>query len=105
VFDFANDNDAQTEDNNDDDDGGLFDGITDRLGDAWDSVEGRVQDGLNDLTGGIADRLADELGVSEWFSLHVMTYCEGQYRPNATAHNAGLNVTDCSDSSPNSKDS
>ena len=103
MFDFANDDNAQAEDNNDDDDGGFLDGIGDIISDGRDSIEGALQDGLNDVTGGIADLLADELGISEWFSLHVMTYCEGQYRPNATAHNAGLNVTDCSNSSPNNR--
>ncbi|KAH7328129.1 actin cortical patch SUR7/pH-response regulator pali [Stachybotrys elegans] len=102
MFDFGSDDSAQT-DNNNDNDGGFFDGITDRIGDAWDDIQETVEGGLNDLTGGVADILADEIGISEWYSLHVMTYCQGQYRPNATAHNAGLNVTECSDSSPDNR--
>lgn len=89
------DGDASTNDN-DDDDGSFFD----RVSDKWNEVKDDIKDEINDITGNIADELADTLGISEWYSIHVMDACQGQYKPNATAKNAGLNVTDCTDSDP-----
>jgi len=48
------------------------------------------------VIGDVADKLAAELGVHQWYSLHLMDLCEGQYKPNATAKGASKNVTKCS---------
>lgn len=83
----------------DDDDGGLLDGVGSILGDIQDSVV----DQINDIVGNVADDVTDALGIQDWYSLHVMTACEGKYKPDASAPNPGLNTTSCSQSSPNSK--
>lgn len=82
----------------DDDDGGLLDDIKG----AWDDARDKIEDKLNDITGALADELASTLGISEWYSIHVMDACEGNFKPNATSRNPGYNVTECSNSSPNS---
>ncbi|TEA12961.1 SUR7 family protein pun1 [Colletotrichum sidae] len=68
---------------------GLLGGITDE-----------VQDLINDITGDIADRLANELGISEWYSLHLMDVCQGEFAPNVTAPNPWSNVTKCTQPRP-----
>ncbi|CAK7215800.1 hypothetical protein SCUCBS95973_002600 [Sporothrix curviconia] len=42
-----------------------------------------------------ADDMAEVLGISEFYSLHVMNVCEGTYAPNATAADAWRNVSSC----------
>ena len=44
----------------------------------------------------MADKLAKELGIKQWYSLHLMDLCEGTYTPNATEKGANLNVSTCS---------
>ncbi|TDZ47212.1 SUR7 family protein pun1 [Colletotrichum trifolii] len=68
---------------------GLLGGITDE-----------VQDLVNDITSDIADRLANELGIYEWYSLHLMDVCQGDFAPNVTAPNPWLNVTKCTQPRP-----
>ncbi|KAJ0305180.1 hypothetical protein COL5a_010217 [Colletotrichum fioriniae] len=65
-----------------------------------DGVGDKVSDILNDIGNDVADRLADELGISEWYSLHLMDVCHGQFSPNVTAPNVWLNVTNCTQPSP-----
>ncbi len=71
--------------------GSLIHNATTELGDLASTLEGALDDELNDL----ADKLAKELGIDEWYSLHLMDMCEGNYAPNATNKNAKLNVTSC----------
>ncbi|CAM1511340.1 Fc.00g088530.m01.CDS01 [Cosmosporella sp. VM-42] len=90
--------DGDDSSNDDDgDDGGLLD----KIGDKWDDVKDDIEGELNNITGNIADELAKTLGISEWYSLHVMDACEGTYKPNASSPGAGLNTTNCTDSKPN----
>jgi hypothetical protein len=62
--------------------------------DAGNAVSSGVAD-LSKVESDIADELAQKLGIREWYSLHVMDVCEGMFTPNATALNAGYNVTNC----------
>lgn len=71
--------------------GGFIDGI-------METVTSSIGDELNDIANDIADKLSAELGISQWYSLHIMDACEGEYRPNATSPNAGYNVTNCTQS-------
>ncbi|KAG9244904.1 actin cortical patch SUR7/pH-response regulator pali [Calycina marina] len=59
-------------------------------------IENEFETELNNIAGDIADKLASELGIDQWYSLHLMDYCEGTYSPNATAKGAKKNVTSCS---------
>lgn len=44
----------------------------------------------------MADKLAQELGIKQWYSLHLMDMCEGTYSPNATFKKAHYNISSCS---------
>ncbi|KAI9800808.1 MAG: hypothetical protein M1825_003591 [Sarcosagium campestre] len=69
----------------DDDDSGI-------LSDIEDSVTGTIKN----VTDGIADQIADAIGIEEFYSLHLMNYCEGTYTPTPTDEDAKKNVTYCS---------
>lgn len=59
------------------------------------SLESEAASILDDIGNDVADKLADELGIEQFYSLHVMNMCEGNYAPNATASNAWQNTTNC----------
>jgi hypothetical protein len=50
---------------------------------------------LSDIENNVADQLAKELGIKQWYSLHILDVCEGTFTPNATIAKAGYNVTGC----------
>ncbi|KAL7915856.1 actin cortical patch SUR7/pH-response regulator pali [Trichoderma velutinum] len=81
----------------DDDDGdSLWDQFTGGLDDLGDSAKGKI----NDIAGDVIGDIADSLGISDWYSLHVMNACWGSFGPNATASHFQLNTTNCTQSSP-----
>lgn len=59
------------------------------------SLESEAASILDDIGNDVADKLAKELGIEQFYSLHVMDMCEGNYAPNATAVNAWQNTTNC----------
>ncbi|KAK7981856.1 hypothetical protein PG996_009541 [Apiospora saccharicola] len=59
------------------------------------TLESSITDELNEISNDIADKLSAELGISQWYSLHVMNACEGNYAPNATSPGAWFNQTNC----------
>ena len=65
------------------------------LSTAINSAETKAQNALNS----VIDELARKLGIHQWYSLHVMNWCEGYYKPgyiaNAT-HMPTKNITKCS---------
>jgi len=95
LFNGGDDEEANADnENEDDDDSSIWDDVKD----TWDDTKETVVNEFNDLVGDVAGEAAEALGISEWYSLHVMDACEGNYRPNSTADNASLNITNCSDS-------
>ncbi|KAI1810635.1 actin cortical patch SUR7/pH-response regulator pali [Poronia punctata] len=89
----------------DDDSDSLWDKIKDGADDLGDKISGTI----NNITNDLADDLIEELGISEWYSIHIMTACQGMFVPdskdvtynltNCTAQQAGLylNLTDILD--------
>lgn len=59
------------------------------------SVESQAASILNDIGNDIVDKLSDELGIEQFYSLHVTDTCQGNFAPNATAGEAWFNVTNC----------
>lgn len=59
------------------------------------SAVSEVGDTLDDIADDIADKLADKLGIKEFYSLHVLDACEGDFSPNATTPGAGYNLAKC----------
>lgn len=80
-------------DSSDDDSGS--DSLLDDLKDKWDEVKDDIINEINDITGDIVDQWAEALGIAEWYSLHVVNLCEGDYKGNATDANPGYNITSC----------
>lgn len=68
-----------------------------------DDIQDEAADFLNDIGNDIADRLSEEIGISQWYSIHMMTLCRGEFEPNATESDPDLNVTSCTRSSPDSE--
>lgn len=60
------------------------------------NITASIQSEMYAIEGDVADRLSGAIGIRQWYSLHVMEYCEGTYSPNATAKTATPNVTMCS---------
>jgi len=75
--------------------GSFFSGIAKNVTGEIEQIGDEIVDDLNDFVGDIADKLAEELGIEQWYSLHLMTLCEGEYKPNATTKGASKNVTHC----------
>lgn len=88
---------SQDKDDKDKDKGDVFDILRDK----WQDLKDDTRDKVNQITANIADDIADKVGVADWYSLHVMNSCEGEYSPKATVIGAGLNVTNCTSASPN----
>ncbi|UNI21846.1 hypothetical protein JDV02_007798 [Purpureocillium takamizusanense] len=65
-----------------------------------DDKKDAAKDKINDVTGNVADKLAGKLGISEWYSLHIMDSCDGSFSPSPTAEDVTLTVTNCSSASP-----
>ncbi|KAH0496792.1 hypothetical protein TgHK011_004138 [Trichoderma gracile] len=93
---FQSDDSADSSNASEDDGDSLWDKITDKVDDIKDDVKGKI----SDIVGDIADDLADELGISDWYSLHIMNACMGSFGPNATTSHYKLNTTNCTSSSP-----
>lgn len=68
-----------------------------------DDIQDEAADFLNDIGNDIADRLSEEIGISQWYSIHMMTLCRGEFEPNATDSDPDLNVTSCTRSSPDNR--
>lgn len=51
---------------------------------------------LGQVGSSVAEQLSDELGISEFYSIHAMDFCQGSFQPNATTIGASHNVTNCS---------
>lgn len=70
-------------------------GLREDISDARDRIVDEISDKVNDVTAALADRVTEKLGIEEWYGLHLMTLCEGSYKPNGTAPGADKNVTEC----------
>ncbi|KAI0878993.1 actin cortical patch SUR7/pH-response regulator pali [Hypoxylon argillaceum] len=72
----------------------------DQISDAAHGLGQDISDGINNITNGIADELTEELGISQWYSLHMLTACEGMFAPNASSPQAWYNLTNCTAQQP-----
>ncbi|PHH83679.1 hypothetical protein CDD82_5437 [Ophiocordyceps australis] len=77
-------------------DGEKKDGILGDIQQWWDDTKDGARDKLNDITGDAADKLLDKLGISQWYSLHIMDTCQGEFTPT-------FNVTNCTSSTPSNR--
>lgn len=59
------------------------------------SAAGDALSALSDIENDIADQLAKKLGIKEFYSIHLVDLCYGDFEPNATDPHATFNVTNC----------
>lgn len=71
--------------------GGFFSSV---FASATSVVGGAIESEVASVEGDI-DKLAKKLGIHQFYSLHLMDACEGDFTPNATVPGAGYNVTNC----------
>lgn len=55
----------------------------------------QVASTLRGLGSGAAIQLADTIGISQFYSIHTMNFCEGRFDPSLTVPGASHNVTAC----------
>ncbi|PTB43814.1 hypothetical protein M441DRAFT_65614 [Trichoderma asperellum CBS 433.97] len=69
-----------------------------------DNVFGKInaKDKLGDIADDILANIAEDLGISDWYSIHIMNACQGEFGANTTAY-FSLNTTNCTHSSPSNK--
>ncbi|KAH6607680.1 hypothetical protein Trco_003993 [Trichoderma cornu-damae] len=79
----------------DGDDGSILDRVKDKVHDLGDGVKGKIGHVIGDVAG--------ELGISDWYSIHIMNACQGGFGPNATTTHFKLDVTNCTLSSPSNR--
>ncbi|KAH7017598.1 actin cortical patch SUR7/pH-response regulator pali [Ilyonectria destructans] len=72
---------------------GILDTLTDKRKEITDEVMVTVEDGLNAVTSYVVDELTEAIGISEWYSLHVLDFCHGFFTPNTSNPSAGFNIT------------
>lgn len=73
---------------------------SDGKGGLFDDIQNEIQSTVNDKVGEVAEFITKEAGIHDFYSVHLMTYCEGFYEPNGTVQPDGSspseNVTGCS---------
>lgn len=72
-----------------------WDQATEAAGDAVDDVKDELTEELNEIANGAVDKLTEVLGISQWYSFHIMAACQGDFAPNFTDPAAWFNTTNC----------
>lgn len=52
---------------------------------------------VNDIVGDAAEDLADAIGISDWYSLHILNTCEGDFEGDDMASKSSLKATKCAE--------
>ncbi|KAL5601093.1 hypothetical protein BROUX41_005923 [Berkeleyomyces rouxiae] len=79
------------EDKENSDDGNFLDTITDTASDVADEAK----DKLSEIGSDLVDKLAGELGIAQWYSLHLVSACQGNFTDD------GLETSGCTESKAN----
>ncbi|OJD33838.1 sur7 protein [Diplodia corticola] len=79
-------------------------GLLGLIENATSSISSELTDSLNNAVNSVAESIAEDIGLSDFYSAHLMDYCWGDYTPQAVA-NASVsasqihkNVSACSNS-------
>ena len=59
-------------------------------------IENALKDKIGDNIRQDINNLTRALGIYDFYSIHLLDYCEGYYHNSSTGNNAGKNVTHCS---------
>lgn len=98
--------DALSANSNDDDDEppthGLFNYLPSNakswLQDLHTNITAAITDGIDNYADKLADEAKNSIGISDWYSLHVLDTCQGEYTPNATVSDPQRHTVNCSSS-------
>lgn len=58
---------------------------------------GKGLDALQDIQNDLADELAKKLGIKEFYSIHLVDLCEGDFSPKVTDPKATFDVKNCTE--------
>jgi hypothetical protein len=64
------------------------------------TIESQIEGALEGIENDITNELSAKLGISQWYSIHIMDACEGNFAPNATSPGAWFNTTNCTAQQP-----
>ncbi|KAL7921197.1 actin cortical patch SUR7/pH-response regulator pali [Trichoderma austrokoningii] len=90
---------SKSGDDDDDGDESIFGKLMGKVDDLKDDAK----DKLGDIAGDIIANIAEDLGISQWYSVHIMNACQGEFGANSTAAHFTLNTTNCTHSSPSNR--
>ena len=77
--------------------GDVVDDAKDKAKEKIDDAKDKAKEKFDELGNEFVDGLAEKLGIKDWYSMHVLTFCQGDFKGEKT----DFNVTECSD--PNSQ--
>jgi SUR7/PalI family len=69
---------------------------SDGNGGLFDTLINDAEQEANDVISNAADKVAEAFNLTDFYAVHIMDYCQGFYKPNATVHGAKKNTTHCS---------
>ncbi|KAI1324183.1 actin cortical patch SUR7/pH-response regulator pali [Xylariaceae sp. FL0255] len=73
----------------------FFQEIGQDLGNLGSDIGNDISGELDNITNSITGEIFKDLGISEWYSLHIMAACEGNFAPNTSSPHASYNTTNC----------
>lgn len=77
--------------------GSAVGGVASAAGAAATSAVGQGLDALKDIQNDLADQLAKKLGIREFYSIHLVDLCQGDFSPKATDPEATFDVKECTE--------
>lgn len=69
--------------------------LRDFFGDIEKNITSAITHGVDDFVDEAAAEAKSRFNVSDWYSLHVLSTCQGNYTPNATVSKPGRHTTSC----------
>lgn len=76
--------------------GDKVDDAKDKAGDKVDDAKDKAKEKVGEIGNELVDGLAADLGIKGWYSLHVLTFCQGEYKNDTKGDKPGIEVTECS---------
>ncbi|POS75664.1 SUR7 protein [Diaporthe helianthi] len=77
--------------------GSAVGGVATAAASAATKAAGKGLDALQDIQNDIADKLAQELGIKEFYSIHLVDLCQGNFSPKPTDPDATFDVENCTE--------
>lgn len=77
--------------------GSALGGVATAAASAATEAAGKGLDALQDIQNDIADKLAKELGIKEFYSIHLVDLCQGDFSPKPTDPEATFDVENCTE--------